>query len=157
MVNQNFTLTITLDQSPAEVFKAVTNVRGWWCNNLTGETAKAEAEFEVRFADIHYSRQKVTNIIPEKKIEWLVTDSYLSFLANKNEWTGTTISFDITTNAAQTQMTFTHLGLTNNIECYEACSNAWTDYLQNSLLKLITTGKGEPYKKETEPSSSVNQ
>jgi hypothetical protein len=30
MKNQHFSTTILLDQTPKEVFDAVTNVRGWW-------------------------------------------------------------------------------------------------------------------------------
>jgi len=33
-------------------------------------------------------------------------------------------------------------------ECYEICQDAWTNYIQNSLSDLITTGKGQPNAKE---------
>src|SRR5688572_3449623 len=150
MKNSNYSLTLKVPQRPKEVFDAISNVEDWWCKNLEGSTEKAGDEFEVRFADIHFSRQKITTFITGKKIEWFVTDSYLSFLTNKEEWTGTLISFDIAATATETLIVFTHSGLTENIECYEACSNAWTDYLQNSLLKLITTGKGHPYENQNE-------
>jgi len=29
-------------------------------------------------------------------------------------------------------------------ECFEICRDSWTNYIQNSMQKLITTGKGEP-------------
>ena len=28
-------------------------------------------------------------------------------------------------------------------ECFEVCFDAWTDYIQNSLKNLITSGKGQ--------------
>lgn len=39
---------------------------------------------------------------------------------------------------------FTHLGLVPEFECFDACSNGWTHYIRQSLLSLITTGKGQP-------------
>jgi hypothetical protein len=33
-------------------------------------------------------------------------------------------------------------------ECYDACSNAWSQYIQESLSSLIATGKGQPTLKE---------
>ena len=47
MKNQNFTTTISVDQSPEEVFKAITNVRGWWSGGIEGDTGSLAAEFTV--------------------------------------------------------------------------------------------------------------
>ena len=33
------TATLTVDQTPEEVFEAITNVRGWWNQNLIGHSA----------------------------------------------------------------------------------------------------------------------
>ncbi|MEO6254530.1 MAG: SRPBCC domain-containing protein, partial [Ferruginibacter sp.] len=67
----------------------------------------------------------------------------LNFISDKSEWTGTTISFDISEQDNKTQLRFTHAGLHPDIECYGACSNAWSQLVQQSLLSLITTGKGK--------------
>jgi hypothetical protein len=44
---------------------------------------------------------------------------------------------------------FTHIGLVPEYECYEACNQGWTHYIQNSLKSLIETGKGLPNAKGT--------
>ena len=75
---------------------------------------------------------------------WLVTTSRLSFLKNHGEWTGTTITFDITEKAGKTEIRFTHHGLTPQIECYKDCKNGWTQFLEHSLIDYINTGKGNP-------------
>ncbi|HXS35911.1 MAG TPA: SRPBCC domain-containing protein, partial [Flavipsychrobacter sp.] len=101
-------------------------------------------EFSYRYKDIHYSKQKLVEVVPNKKVVWLITDSQLNFTEDKSEWTGTKISFDISEKDNKTQVRFTHNGLVPHFECYNGCSNAWTDYINNSLRNLITTGKGYP-------------
>lgn len=146
MATQDFTVTFLVDQTPEEVFNAINNVRGWWIDEIEGNSEKLNNEFAVRFADIHYSKQKLIESIPSSKIVWLVTESQLNFLQDKQEWNGTKITFDITKKGDQTEVRFTHIGLVPKIQCYNDCSNAWQDYISNSLFSLITTGKGQPYK-----------
>jgi len=146
MKNKNFTATLIVDQTPEEVFNAVRNVREWWSGyyseDIKGDTEELNDEFSFRAGGgAHYSRQKLVEVIPNKKIVWLVTDSKLDFLEKKDEWTGTKVSFDISTKGNKTELAFTHEGLTPEIECYNSCAPAWSQYLQNKLLPLITKGK----------------
>ena len=148
MTTKDFTATLLVDQSPKEAFDAINNVRGWWTENLEGNTQKLNDEFTVRFGDVHVSTQKLVEVIPNKKVVWLVTDSKLNFTRNEQEWTNTKISFDISKKDGLTEICFTHQGLLPDIECFDACSNAWSEYIQHSLLRLITTGIGQPTRKE---------
>ncbi len=85
----------------------------------------------------------MVEVVQDKKVVWLVTESQLNFISDKSEWNGTRISFEIEDKGAKTQLRFTHEGLLPDIECYDACSNAWTKLVQGSLYSLITTGKGK--------------
>ena len=140
----DFTTTILVDQTPQVVFKAINNVRGWWSEDIDGSTEKLNDEFIFRSDPYHVSTQKLLEVIPDKKVVWLVTDSKINFVANKQEWTGTKIIFEISKKGDKTQLNFTHKGLVPKIECYKDCSNAWEGIVQNSLFQLITTGKGKP-------------
>ncbi len=143
MTTSNFTTTITVNHSTKKIFDAINNVSGWWQGEVTGNTQQVNDEFEYRMKDIHFSKQKVVELIPNQKVVWLVTDSNLSFAKNTSEWTGTKIIFDITEANNKTQIRFTQEGLVNEFECYDACSNAWGLLVGQSLYSLITTGKGK--------------
>jgi hypothetical protein len=146
MTTTDFTVTLLADKTPEEVFNAVINVRKWWhgyySEEIEGNTETLRDEFIFRAGNgIHYSKQKLIEVIPNKKIVWLITDSKLSFLENPREWTGTKIMFNISKKERKTQLVFTHEGLIPESECYDSCSPAWTQYLQNKLLPLINRKK----------------
>ncbi|MNS60481.1 hypothetical protein D3C72_934840 [compost metagenome] len=144
MGNQDFTTTLLVDQTPEEVFNAINNVRGWWSEEIEGNTNQVNDVFTYHYEDIHRCQIKLTEVIPYEKVVWLVIDNYFNFTKDKSEWTGTTISFEISKKNNQTQIRFTHLGLVPEYECYTICRDAWSNYIHNSLRSLIMTGKGQP-------------
>jgi hypothetical protein len=146
--SKNYTTAFTVDQTPEEAFAAINDVRGWWSGNIEGSTNKLGDEWAYRYKDIHYSKQKITELIPGKRVVWHVLDSYLNFIEDKTEWDGARITFDIAKKGDKTEVRFAHLGLTPEVECYDACTNAWGGYVNSSLRNLIARGKGQPNRKE---------
>jgi hypothetical protein len=144
MKNQDFNITLLVDQTQNEVFNAVNNVRGWWSEELEGDSEKLNDEFIYRHGDIHYSKHKLIEIIPDEKVVWLTLDSKLTFVEKQDEWNGTKMVFEISKQDGKTRLDITHLGLVPEFQCYEGCFNGWTHYLKSSLLPLIATGKGNP-------------
>ena len=148
--NQNFTTTLLVDQTPREVFNFVNTVRGWWSEEIEGSTDKLNDEFIYQYKDVQYCKIKLIEVIPDKKVVWLVTYNYFNFVKDQSEWTGTKVRFEISQQGNKTQLLFTHEGLVPEFECYGVCSPAWTHYVRDSLLSLITTGKGHPNQKESD-------
>ncbi len=148
MSNQNYNAIFLVDQTPEEVIAAINNVRGWWSEEIDGSTDKLGAEFKFHYKDFHQSTQKITELIPGKKIVWHVLDSHINFVKDKTEWEGTDIVFEITKKDNKTELRFTHVGLVPACECYGVCSDAWGFYINGSLLSLITAGKGQPNQKK---------
>jgi len=148
MKTESYTISYTVDQSPQEVFDAINNVRGWWSGELAGPTDHLGAEFTYRYQDVHRTTQRITELVPGKKVVWRILDSHINFVKDKAEWNGTDVAFEIAKKAAKTELRFTHAGLTPAIECYGKCAGAWGFYINESLRRLITTGKGEPNEKE---------
>jgi len=147
-MSTSFSTTFLVDQTPKEVFNAVTNPRGWWSEEIEGNTAKLNEEFLYHFKDVHVTKLKLIEVVPDKKVVWLVLDNYFDFTEDKTEWKDTKIIFEITEKEGKTQLQFTHLGLVPDYECYKICFDAWSNYINNSLRNLIVTGKGTPNPKE---------
>ena len=143
-----FTNAISVDQSPEEAFAAIGNVRGWWSEDIEGNTANPGDEWTYRYKDAHRCTMKLTEMLPNKRIVWLVVDNYFSFTEDRTEWKDTKIVFEISTQGNQTEIRFTHEGLVPAYECFDVCSNAWGSYVNGSLRSLIATGKGRPNPKE---------
>ena len=151
MTASDFNTILLVDETPAEVFNAINNVRGWWSENIEGGTTRLNDEFTYQFKDVHKCTMKLIEVIPDKKVVWLVLDNYFNFTEDKTEWTGTKIEFEISEKENKTQLHFTHRGLVPAYECYNICFDAWSNYINNSLRSLITTGKGQPNPKENIP------
>ncbi len=143
MKTSDFTTSIVVAKSTQEAFDAICNVAAWWQGQIKGGSRKLDDQFIYKMGDAHFSIQRVAEVIPGKKIVWIITESKLTFVKNKGEWTGTRLIFDIAEEGGKTKVTLTHRGLVPELECYDACSNAWTQLVQKSLSSLITTGKGE--------------
>jgi hypothetical protein len=150
-MSKSITTTIAVNATPTEAFDAINNVSAWW-GQITGTTTAVGDEFVYLVPDIHYCGLRVAELTPGQTVEWVVTGSYLAPIADKQEWTGTAIRFDISEEDGRTQVTFTHRGVTPEVQCYEGCLTAWSNYIEGSLKNLIEAGVGEP--NSVEPDST---
>lgn len=155
MQTQNhYTTSFLVDQTPQEVFDAISHVRGWWSGEIAGSADKLDAEFTYRVPNIHYSSQKVTEWVPGERIVWHVLDAELTFVKDKREWKGTDIVFEIAKKDRKTEVRFTHRGLIPTFECYDKCSNAWGALVNGNLRRWIVTGEVQPSPWEPQPAQA---
>lgn len=143
-----YTTTISVDRSPDDAFAAITNVRGWWSQEVEGPTDMVGGEFDYHYQDAHRCRIRVTDLVPGRRVAWRILDNHFNFVQDQNEWKDTEVAFDIRETDGGSEVQFTHVGLVPQHECYDVCSNAWSGYITGSLRDLINTGAGQPNPKE---------
>jgi hypothetical protein len=86
----------------------------------------------------------LTELIPDRRVAWHVSDSWLGFVdGDAAEWDDTDVIVDIEETDGGTHVRFTHRGLAPQVECFDMCSSAWSTYVA-SLRSLIVTGVGAP-------------
>jgi len=144
MNTQNFTAAFTVDQTADEVFAAINDVRGWWSENIDGTTDSLGEEFTLLNLPMHRCTIRIAEHVSGERVVWHVMDNLFSFTEDKTEWKDTDIHFDIARRDDKTELTFAHLGLVPDYECFDICSNAWGFYVNTSLRGLIRTGTGVP-------------
>lgn len=151
----DFSRTFVVNQSADAVMAAICDARAWWADNIVGRAERAGDRFRHQVLDLHRCDIEVTEIVPRRKVAWTVLDNYFSFTKDTSEWKGTDIVFELAgAGERKTQVTFTHVGLVPEYECYDICRDGWTTYLE-SLRQLIETGTGQPYVGEARTQSEA--
>jgi uncharacterized protein YndB with AHSA1/START domain len=143
-MTHNLSMTFTVaDRSREEVFAAILDVSAWW-GRIDGSTDQLGSEWTYRVQDMHYTKMRTTELVPAERVAWLVDESFLGFVQDKEEWTGTSLVFELADVGGGTEVRFTHAGLNPGHECYDVCSNAWDQYIYGSLRDLLVSGAGRP-------------
>src|ERR1700674_4870475 len=83
------------------------------------DTDKLGDEFTYRYKNVHHCKMKLIEVIPHKKVVWLVVDNYFNFTEDKSEWKGTKIIFEISKKGEKSEIRFTHSGLVPEYECFQ--------------------------------------
>ena len=145
---KNYTTTITVDKKIKDAFNCIKNFRGWWSEEIEGNTDKLGETFFYHYKDVHLCKIKLIEIVADKKLVYQVIENEFNFTKDKTEWINTKLIFDVSTEGSNTKIVFTHEGLVPAYECYNVCHDAWTSYIQGSLKNYIETGIGKPNGKE---------
>jgi hypothetical protein len=143
MENKNYTTTIEVTNSPEQIFQRVTNdIAKWWGGkDFSGTSTELNDEFIINHPGAHYSKQRLIEVIPDKKVVWLVTESKLSWLKNEEEWTNTKLIFEISAKPHSHLLHFTHEGLVPEKESFVRCSEGWNMVIKDWLYTLIMYDK----------------
>lgn len=150
MTTQDYSATLLVAQDKTTTFNSIKNFRGWWSEQIKGETDKLNEIFFYHYKDIHLCKIKLIELVADKKLVYKVVDNQFNFTKDKSEWKNTKLIFEISTEGNETKVKFTHEGLVPEYECYEICKDSWGGYIKKSLFNLITMGKGQPNPKDSD-------
>ncbi len=141
--SESFTATIEVAASPHDVFECICDVSKWWGGrDLEGRARRLHDEFTITHGDAHYSKQRVIELVPDRRVVWLVVEGRLGWLErDPQEWTNTRLIFDITSTRGSTRLHFTHDGLVPAKECYARCSSGWNLVIADHLFTFISDGR----------------
>jgi hypothetical protein len=142
MKKNDFTSSISAEISASEAIKKISSVPEWWGVTFTGSAINQNDTFTVKMSGDSFFNFIVAELIPGKRVVWLVTDCNMPWYSDKKEWSNTKLIFDLTENNCVTELKFIHEGLTPDVECYKDCEPGWTHWIQISLFSYLTSGKG---------------
>jgi hypothetical protein len=134
----NYTVEIEVAKSPNDVFNHVIDVSEWWPEEFEGESIKFNNEFVFRSGDTHYSKNKVVEFVPNKKVVWLTTDSIRK--TDNYDWTGTKFIFELTPKGDNTLLKFTYDGVIFENE-YDRLVQICDMTIKEMLYNFLTNGK----------------
>ena len=141
--DKSYNAAIEVALSPDEVFQGITQeVPKWWGGrDYAGCSSKLDDEFIINHPGAHYSKQKLIEVVQNKKIVWYVEESKLNWLRDQDEWTNTRMIFEIIHTGYSSILHFTHEGLVPGKESYAICSKGWDLVIKEWLFDFIVNGK----------------
>lgn len=107
----HYTTSIEIAKSTGDVFNHLLHdVAKFWPEEFEGESSKLNDEFIFTSGgDSHYSKNKIVELVPNKKVVWLVTESIRK--TDNFDWTGTKMIFELTPKGDHTLLEFTYDGI----------------------------------------------
>ncbi|HEV8283170.1 MAG TPA: SRPBCC domain-containing protein [Chitinophagaceae bacterium] len=136
----NNIVEIELTKSLNDIFNHVIDLKKWWPEEFIGENIKLNSEFVFRTGDSHYSKNKVVEFVPNKKVVWLATESIRK--TDNYDWSGTKFIFELTPKGDNTLLKFTYDGavLENESDRLVQICNMT---IKEMFYNFITYGKGK--------------
>ena len=124
-----------------DVYAALSTIDGlaaWWTEDTKGKD-EVGGVIEFRFKDAPPPGgfdMLVRENEPGRRVVWEV-------VGGADEWVGTTIHFELSTEDDYTIVLFSHRGWREPVPFMHHCSTKWATFLI-SLKQLVETGTGEP-------------
>ncbi len=139
IIKTNYAVAIEVAKSPEDVFNhIINNVSKFWPEDFEGESSKLNDEFVFTSEGGHYSKNKVIELVPDKRVVWLVTESIRP--ADNFDWSGTKMIFDLMPQVDGTQLRFTYDGFILDNE-YDRLVQICDIVIKDMLYNFLTNGK----------------
>ena len=141
--NAKYTVAITVQKLPRDVFyHLLYNVSAFWPEQIEGQGFNLNDEFIFRTGDSHYSKNKVVELVPNRRLVWQVIDSLRK--TDNFVWTGTRMIFELTPQDNNTQIKFTYDGIVLENES-ERLEQVCDFVIKENLLKLLSREEKPTY------------
>ena len=135
-----YSVAIELPKSQQEVFSHLINLKKWWAEDFEGDDIKLKSAFVFTTGDSHYSKNKVVEFVPDKKLVWLATESIRK--TDGYDWTGTKFIFELTPKGDNTILKFTYDGVVFEDE-YDRLVMICDMTVKEMFYNFIINGKGK--------------
>lgn len=142
---EDFTAELKLPTRPetvAEWFTTAAGVSRWW--GPTEGDGAVGGTLVTSFGEYGVNAMRVREAGPSRVVWEPVVPEGSTPTGHTLEWLGTTVEFDFVRTATGTELRFRHVGLGPQLECWQACTGAWAQFLA-SIEALATTGTGTPF------------
>ncbi|MDP4261590.1 MAG: hypothetical protein Q8941_03560 [Bacteroidota bacterium] len=143
MVNKKYktvtySVAIELPKYPQEVFNHLTNLKKWWPEDFEGEDVKLNGEFIFKTGDSHYSKNKVIEFLPDKKLAWMATEAIRK--TDGYDWSGSKMIFELAAKGDNTLISITYDGVVFEDE-YDRLVTICDMTLKEMFYNFIMNGK----------------
>ena len=85
MKMNDFTSSISAEITANDAIKKISNVPEWWGITFTGNSEKQNDKFTVKMSGDSFFNFTVAELIPGKRVVWLVTDCNMPWYSDKKE------------------------------------------------------------------------
>ena len=142
MATTDYRTVIRIGAPADTVFEAITTpeaLAAWWSPVTGSGSTGGELRFPM-VADQPPLLIHVDEASPPTIVRWTVLEC--TFM---EDWVGTQPTFTISPiDESACELTFEHLGLTDELECKDLCSRSWDHFVRTSLRELAEGGPGAP-------------
>ena len=141
----DFTAVLHLQASPAvvaELFTSPAGVSRWW--GPTEGDGSVGGTLTTSFGEYGVNTMRVLEAGPNRVVWESTVPAGATATGHTKEWLGTTMEFDVLADGTGTELRFRHAGLTPQLECFDACADAWTQFM-SSIEAYASTGTGTPF------------
>lgn len=143
-VMRNYEHTITVNLAPNMIFNAITQEMSNWWTGMTSVVKHVGDKTTAKFEDGTSWSFEVVTLQENKLIELhCYAANHIHPVTTpemRNEWENTTLRFEIVPRGVETDIHFTHVGLTPEVNCYDICHSGW-DHFFGSAFKAYLEKK----------------
>lgn len=142
---EDYSAVLNLPTSPetvAALFTTADGVSRWW--GPTEGDATVGGTLVTRFGEHGVNANRVREVGASRVVWEPIAAPGTTPTGHTQEWLGTTIEIEILPSGAGTELHFRHVGLTPQLDCWDACHDAWT-YFMSSIETCAETGTGTPF------------